>query len=197
MLSRLLVAAFTTLCLAQNITAQQDPGLLADPGTAGPQAELVHLYYDEWPTGIAVSRSGRLFSNYPPALDPNNTAYTVAELFPNNTERAYPSLDYNSPPGGRIDYNSSPEVATGNAEYLIGVQSVVIDGADRLWILDTGRVAVQNGTMLSASPGGAKLVGVDLQTDQIFKTIIFDATAAPPDSVCLDMPFQVTGLTKL
>ena len=43
--------------------------------------------------GIAVSSSGRLFSNYPPGLDANNTnngrngKYTIAELFPDNTGR--------------------------------------------------------------------------------------------------------------
>lgn len=135
--------------------------------------------------GIAVSRSGRMFSNYPRALDPNNTAYTVAEIFSNNTERAYPSESFNTPPSGLIDYSKSPEVATGDAEHLIGVQSVVVDPADRLWILDTGRVAVQNGTILSASPGGAKLIGVNLETNQVFKTIVFTSMAAPPDSVGL------------
>lgn len=25
--------------------------LIQDPGTAGPPLELMHLYYDEWPTG--------------------------------------------------------------------------------------------------------------------------------------------------
>ena len=42
-------------------------------------------------SGIAVSSSGRLFSNYPPGLDGNNTIngqngkYTIAELFDDNT----------------------------------------------------------------------------------------------------------------
>lgn len=34
--------------LAFLVSAQQ---LLSDPGTSGPQVEVVHLYYDEWPTG--------------------------------------------------------------------------------------------------------------------------------------------------
>jgi hypothetical protein len=36
-----------------------------DPEVAGPSLEPIHYYYDEWPTEIAVSSTGRLFSNYP------------------------------------------------------------------------------------------------------------------------------------
>lgn len=141
--------------------------------------------------GVAVSRSGRMFSNYPPALDPTNQAYTVAELFSNNTEQPYPNSEINSPPGGRIDNSTYPPTGLGNSNYLIGVQSVVIDPADRLWILDTGRVATQNGTMLNAAYGGPKLIGVDLETNSVFTTIVFDPMAAPGDSVRLHLPTQL------
>lgn len=124
-----------------------------------------------------------MFSNYPPALDPTNQAYTVAELFSNNTEQPYPSREINSPPGGRIDYSVYPPTGRGDSQYLIGVQSVVIDPADRLWILDTGRVATDNGTILNAAYGGPKLVGVDLETNTVFKTIVLSVMAAPGDSV--------------
>ena len=45
---------------------------------------------------------GRMFSNYARSLDPNNVAYTVAELTGNDTETPYPSAAINSPPGVRI-----------------------------------------------------------------------------------------------
>lgn len=51
-----------------------------------------------------------MFSNYPPSLDPKDTKYTVAELMPNNTERPYPSAEMNSPPGGSINYTTTPPV---------------------------------------------------------------------------------------
>lgn len=35
----------------QYLANQSDPGLLADPQRAGPTPELVHLFYDLWPTG--------------------------------------------------------------------------------------------------------------------------------------------------
>lgn len=134
-----------------------------------------------------------MFSNYPPALDPMDQAYTVAELFSNNTEQPYPSREINSPPGGRIDNSTYPPTGLGNSQYLIGVQSVVIDPADRLWILDTGRVATQNGTMLNAAYGGPKLVGVNLETNSVFKTIVFDPMAAPGDSVNASSVFKAMG----
>lgn len=44
----------TALCIAGAFaqTVQQDPGVISDPGVAGPQLEIVHLYYDQWPTGV-------------------------------------------------------------------------------------------------------------------------------------------------
>jgi hypothetical protein len=68
-------------------------------GVAGPPVEIVHLYYDGWPTSIAVSPSGPIFSNNPPALDPINANYIVTELHSNNTDTPYPNADIKSPPG--------------------------------------------------------------------------------------------------
>ena len=60
---------------------------------------------------------------------------------------------------------------------------MVIDPKDRLWILDTGRAAMQNGTNVPASLGGPKLIGVNLQNDTIFTTIMFPPNVAYADSV--------------
>jgi sugar lactone lactonase YvrE len=178
------VSSALLLVSAQNI--------ISDPGKAGPDVEIAHLYYDEWPTGIAVSAEGRKFSNYPPALDPNDKTYTVAELNSSNTEVPYPNAEINSPPGGPINYTTSPPTGANNQNYLIGVQSVVVDPANRLWILDTGRAATPNGTMVPASFGGPKLIGVNLTTNSIFTTIVFSPTAAPADSYLNDIRFDLS-----
>lgn len=183
-------------CLACQSTGQE---VATDPGVAGPPLEIVHLYYDQWPTGIAVSSTGRLFSNYPPGLDPNNTndgsngKYTVAELFSNNTERPYPSAEYNNPPGGAINYTTTPPSGANYQDHLIGVQSVVIDPLDRLWILDTGRALTSDGTLVPASVGGPKLIGVDLITDTIIQTIVFPPDVATPFSYLNDVRFDLRG----
>ncbi len=128
--------------------------------------------------GIAVSSTGCKFSNYARSLDPNNIRCTTAELTANNTETPYPSLEMNSPPGGAINYTTTPATGANYEKYLIDVQSVVIDPKDRLWILDTGRAAMQNGTNVPASVGGPKLIRVNLQNDIISETIVFPPNVA-------------------
>ena len=141
--------------------------------------------------GVAVSSTGRMFSNYPLGLDPNNTRYQVAELHDNNTETPYPSLEINTPPGGAINYSTTPPTGVNYEDYLIAVQSVVIDSKDRLWILDTGRPALPSGMQVSSSEGGPKLIGVDLNTDTVFTTITFPRTVAYPDTYLNDIRFDL------
>nr|XP_036580315.1 major royal jelly protein [Colletotrichum truncatum]KAF6788227.1 major royal jelly protein [Colletotrichum truncatum] len=188
------LAAFAAAAGCGLVFAQD---LVADSGRAGPPLELLHLYNDQWPTGIAVSSTGRKFSNYPGGLDPNNTnngnngKYTVAELFGNSIETPYPNVEINSPPGGAINFTTTPPTGANYQDHLIGVQSVVIDSADRLWILDTGRVQTPEGVLVPASVGGPKLVGVDLATNSVFKTIVFPNTVAYPDSYLNDVRFDL------
>ncbi|KAF2204823.1 major royal jelly protein [Delitschia confertaspora ATCC 74209] len=171
--------------------------VITDPGVSGPPLELIHLYYDEWPTGITVSRSGRMFSNYPPGLDVNNTntgsnkKYTVAELTSNSTEKPYPNLEWNSPPGGAINYTTTPPTGANYQTHLIGVQSVVLDPLDRLWILDTGRALTPEGVLVPSSPGGPKLVCVNITTDTVTQTILFPPTVAYPVSYLNDVRFDL------
>jgi sugar lactone lactonase YvrE len=138
-----------------------------------------------------------MFSNYPAGLDSNNTntgsnsKYAVAELLSNNTETPYPSAEINSPPGGAINYTTTPPSSANYQNYLIGVQSVVLDPLDRLWILDTGRVQTSDGTLLLASHGGPKLVAVDLTTNAVTQTIVFPSTVAFPDSYLNDVRFDL------
>tara|TARA_R110002003_G_scaffold44_7_gene3251 strand:- start:9744 stop:10937 length:1194 start_codon:yes stop_codon:yes gene_type:complete len=203
----------TSTLLAVLSSAQQ---LLRDPGVAGPPLEIVHLYNDQWPTGtfflrashstlatltpnlgITVSRSGRKFSNYPAGLDSNNTntgsnnKYQVAELLGNSTETPYPNAELNNPPGGVVNYTTTPPTGANYQNYLIGVQSVVLDPLDRLWILDTGRAQLEDGTLVLASYGGPKLIGVDITSNTVLKTIVFPTTVAFGDSYLNDIRFDL------
>ena len=146
-----------------------------DPGIAGPPIETIHYYYDEWLTGTAISLTGRLLSSYLPGLDPmNENLYrSIAELTSNTTETPYPSAEHNSPSGGRYNYSTYPPASASSPDHLVGVQRVVIGARDHLWIRDTGRAALENGTLLTSSFGGPKLVGVDLSTDSIITMILF------------------------
>jgi sugar lactone lactonase YvrE len=121
--------------------------------------EVVATFGGPMPTGVAVSQKGRVFVNFPRWGDP--VAFTVAELR-DGKPVAYPDAAF-------ATYDKARP-----AETLVSVQSVVVDPADRLWILDTG--SIEFGPVI---PGGAKLVGVDVATNKVFKTIRF------PDGVAL------------
>ncbi|XP_072161355.1 uncharacterized protein [Bemisia tabaci] len=172
-----------------------DDQLIEDQVGINPDLEFVHLYFGQWPVGIAVSANGRKFSCFTAGLDANNTndgqngAFQVAELTGFETETAYPSVEINNPPGGSIDFSTSPPVTKGLSNYLLGVMSVVIDFEDRLWVLDTGRVLLDN-NMLPASPGGTKLISVDLATDTVTRTYVFPTSVARPTSCFGDVRFD-------
>ncbi|KAI2603526.1 major royal jelly protein-domain-containing protein [Hypoxylon fragiforme] len=130
------------------------------------------------------------------AYNTSNDVYTVGELTSLRGETAYPSLEMNHPPGGAINYSTSPPTGANYQNYLIGVQSVVIDALDRLWILDTGRVLTASGVLVPATYGGPKLVGVNLATNTVFQTIVFPPTVAYGDSYLNDVRLDLrSGLS--
>src|SRR5205823_10163215 len=71
-------------------------------------------------------------------------------------------------------------------ECLVSVQSVVVDPDDRLWLLDTG--SIEFGPPL---PGGPKLVGVDLKSNKVFKTIPFPPEVALKTTYLNDVRFDL------
>ena len=87
------------------------------------ELEAVAYFNDAMPTGVTVSHEGRIFVNYPKWGD--DVKFTVAELVDGEAV-AYPNGDLN-----KADSDS-------DADRFVSVQSVVVDPADRLWILDTG-----------------------------------------------------------
>lgn len=216
-MARLSLSTLTSLLLLQGTALAANTGehgnnsdslvytFPTDPGVSGHPLDVVHAYYRQWPTGIAVSASGRLFSNFPGGLDPANVnhgtpgIFTVGELVSRTVEKAYPSEEMNTPPCsiGAVDLTDPDHpVGCGSADHLIAVQSVVVDPKDRLWILDTGRpmYTFPNGSviLLPSSYGGPKLVGVDLTTNKVFKTIPFSPEVAlPSDTYLNDVRFDL------
>jgi sugar lactone lactonase YvrE len=68
----------------------------------------------------------------------------------------------------------------------VSVQSVVVDPADRLWILDTGSPMFQ-----PTKYGGPKLVCMDLKTNQIVKKILFPQDVALHTTYLNDVRFDL------
>ncbi|KAL9054541.1 MAG: hypothetical protein Q9162_004097 [Coniocarpon cinnabarinum] len=157
-------------------------------------------------TGIAVSNSGRMFSCFPAGLDPTNTfqgigeTFQVAELTGQSSETPYPNLTYNQSPLGAVNRLTVPPTTKGDPNHLLGVQSVVIDELDVLWILDTGRVIDFEDPlhpMLDSAPGGPKLVQVDLESNQVVQTILLGDAAYPtsyPNDVRIDRSPDLSGI---
>jgi sugar lactone lactonase YvrE len=124
------------------------------------------------PTGIAVSKAGRIFVNFPRWGDP--VEFTVAEL-KDGKLTAYPDREING---------FTP--ASHPGKHLVSVQSVVIDAKDRLWIVDTGSI-----NMGPAKADGQKLICVDLNTNQIIQTIHFKPDVALPTTYLNDIRFDL------
>ena len=146
-------------------------------GTKIPEAkpvgtlEPVACFFGPMPTGVTVSQDGRIFVNFPRWGD--DVEFTVAEV-KDGKPVAYPGAQVNKPDEQRP------------SETFISVQSVVVDPNNRLWILDTGRI--EFGPPIA---GGPKLVGVDLKSDKVFKTITFDRSVALPDTYLNDVRFDL------
>ena len=152
--------------------------LLQPPAAALPTVkpvgtlEVVATFDEPMPTGVTVSKTGRVFVNYPRWGDA--VEFTVAEVRAGKAT-AYPDATFS------VYAKAKP------AETLVSVQSVVVDPADRLWLLDTG--SVEFGPVI---PGGAKLVGVDLATNKVFKSIPVPADVALPTTYLNDVRFDLT-----
>lgn len=146
-------------------------------GGAAPQQvnsdklQLVAAISGPMPTGVAVSRSGRVFTNFPRWGDP--VAFTVAEV-KDGQVLPYPSK------GANDQQNPDPTKA------LIAVQSVVVDARDRLWAVDTASI-----NFTPPKPNAAKLVCIDVTTNQIVKTIPIKPPALLQTSYLNDVRFDL------
>jgi sugar lactone lactonase YvrE len=136
-------------------------------GTLEPMA----IFDGAMPTGVTVSQQGRIFVNFPKWGD--EVLFTVAEIRDGKSV-AYPDEAMNLTKPANL------------AAAFVSVQSVVVDAADRLWILDTGSPLFQ-----PTSYGGPKLLCVDLKSDQVIKKILFPQDVALPSTYLNDVRFDL------
>ena len=165
-MKRLLLIGF----LAATAAAPADEIRLPSEKPVG-KLELVATFDGPMPTGVTVSQKGRIFVNYPRWGDP--VTFTVAEL-KDGKAVAYPDAAF-----ATFDKERPKDT-------LVSVQSVIVDPADRLWILDTG--SIEFGPVI---PGGAKLVGVDLTSNKVFKSIAFPPEVALKTTYLNDIRFDL------
>ena len=136
------------------------------------ELEQVAAFTGQMPTGVTVSQGGRVFVNFPRWGD--EVAFTVAEVVDGEVV-PYPNADITA-----LDLTAA-------ADTFVSVQSVVVDPADRLWVLDTGSL-----NFAPVVPGGPKLVGIDLQTNEIFQTVRFPENVVLPTTYLNDIRFDLT-----
>lgn len=136
------------------------------------ELEVVHTFTDgPMPTGVSVSHTGRIFVNFPKWGD--EVPATVVELV-DGAVKPYPSAEAN-----QAKSKADPDA-------FVSVQSIVIDPADRLWVLDTGSPLFEE-----TQRGGPKLVCIDLTTDEITQTILFEPDVALPTTYLNDVRFDL------
>ena len=110
-----------------------------------------------------------------------NYTYTLGEVVNKTAEKPYPSLEMQVPPSALANSSSGVNFATNNSTGLISVQALIITSAtanrsETLWVLDTGRPTLPDGTMPYALPGGPKLIAIDLTNDSVSRTYTFPET---------------------
>ena len=119
-----------------------DTERLAEPRTFGDVA-VVFAFERQMPTGVAISDDGRRFICYPRWGD--DVQFTVSELR-DGEEVAYPSQRYN-------EFDEDDPSGS-----LVSVQSVVVDPANRLRLLDTG--SIEMNPTIDGGPNPERAVGV-------------------------------------
>jgi sugar lactone lactonase YvrE len=134
--------------------------------------------FDHQVTGVTVSESGRIFVNFPRWTE--DSEISVAELA-DGSLKPYPNEEWNA------WRNAKKDEITPN-DHWVCVQSVVADGRGSLWVLDPAAPAQAH--MVS---GGAKLVRIDLSSNEVAQVIAFDEDAAPQGSYLNDVRFSNDG----
>jgi len=137
-------------------------------GTGGASLVEVARSDRQW-TGVAVTRDGRIFVNYPRWSD--TVPISVGEVLPDGDVKPYPTEEMN-----RWDASLTPK------NHFVGVQSVYVDRENILWILDTG-----NPQFTGVIPGGPKLVAVDPAIDTIIRVYPFGSDVVSENSYLNDV----------
>jgi len=163
--------------LMSGAAALARPAAAQDPG-AGKLTRVAS--FDHQVTGITVSRDGRMFVNFPRWSE--DAPVSVAEL-KDGKPVPFPDEAWNSWRNAKADV-VDPKT------HFVCVQSVVADGQDRLWVVDAAAPA-----MAHVIKDGPKLVGIDLKTNQVVKTIPFDTSTVLQASYINDVRISPDGKT--
>ena len=136
-------------------------------GQQDPKLQQIAAFPDQQVTGITVAADGRIFVNFPYWSDAHSIS--VAQLGEKSALTPYPDSNWNSNQGP-VDRR------------FICVQSVVADDQGALWVLDPASIKFEG-----VISGGAKLVKIDLKTNQVVRDIVFPDSVVPKKSYLNDV----------
>ncbi len=147
------------------------------------QPEMVSVFQDNkyQITGVAVSKSGRIFVNYPYWTD--TYQYALVEVMPDGSKKPYPDAAWNSWRPGQDPTNK-----------WVCVQSPHVDDKDRLWVVDPASPK-QAGVYKDAH----KLVCFDLKTNKVERTYSMAGVVGPIsylNDVRVDTKREVAYMTE-
>ncbi len=126
------------------------------------------------PSGIAVSKTGRIFLGFPRHAD-NHREFALAEL-KEGTLVPFPDKDYVYPSDKAYK------------DWLVSPHGIYLDKNEVLWVLDDGKRA----GMEEIPEGAAKVVGIDINTKKIISTLVIDKNAMGNDSHLNDLRVDLT-----
>jgi sugar lactone lactonase YvrE len=124
----------------------------------------------QW-TGVAVSKSGRVFVNSPNWHEGHT--WSVAELQRDGSLKPYPD---------EISNRFDPRLRSIPVNHFVCVQSVHVDAKDRLWTLDAGSPGLRG-----VIAGGSKLFAWNLKSGNAEWSMLFNETIAPKQSYLNDI----------
>lgn len=169
-MKRILLHALALVAGLGAMSGCTDDGGFKFPVPTTPQATLTPVATNEnlW-TGVAVSRDGRIFANFP-RMDTEVIPYAVAEVS-GSQATPFPNAEWN-----RWNPSLSPQ------DHFICVQSVYTDDQNFLWVLDPA-----SPLMRGVVAGGAKLLKFDVNTRQLVQRIGFAEPIIFPTSYLNDV----------
>jgi sugar lactone lactonase YvrE len=160
-----------TVAASERVGANTD--LPRAMGRGADDLEIVHRFTGQMPVGVAVTATGRAFVSYPRWED--KLEYTLAVLengreVPFPRDGAYQKGNENDP-----------------ANNLVSLQGLIVDGRDRLWVLDTGTV-----NMEPVQPFTPKLICFNARTGAKEWEHKFSAREVPPGGYLNDLRIDLT-----
>lgn len=165
-----ILAMTLVLCLPGRGLMAQTMSTVAAPERAAPAPVQVVASFAQRPTGVAVSKSGRIFVCFP--FWSSTHTNSVVEFRKGHKPQPYPDGVW----------NDQTAALTDPRHRFVCVQSVYVDANDNLWVLDAA--APKMGAVVDNGP---KLVEINLVSNTVERIYYFKSSAAPAKSYLNDV----------